>query len=296
MSADPPNTTTSCSTRAKSATARTNTREERAPDDATLESATAEVSAEPEGDFTPIYTVRFVWSAKKAAEPLFPYEELTFKKSDHARLSALTVRWELTGKFSLDREEDIARGSLRVQTRRYLEKQGVAALDCVVNFPEGMGRNRSVDIRVPLEQFSHLKDAPLIFNKSKLQRISIGPAFPPNYLVIGIGNVPSYSADQVTARQIAFALQQYVAVPDIWVSQVSCANDPTHPANTNRWLALVSIEMETGGGIDFNKIHVIPGLRENDCTLTYIGRSNWCTSCKSQAEYFHNFSSCPHQR
>lgn len=254
---------------------------------------------EPEGDFTPIYTGRFVWSAKKATQPLVPYEELPFKKSDRAKLPALTVRWEFTGKFSLNRDEDIARGSLRVQASRYLVQHGVTAPECVVNFPEGVGKNRFVDIRVPLEQFSHLKDAPLVFNKSKLQRIFIGPAFPPNYLVIGVGNVPPYGADPITARQIALALRQFVAVHDIWISQVSYADDPTPPADTNRWVALVSVEMETGGGIDPNKFHAIPGyirLLENDCILSYIGRLDWCTSCRSQAEYYHDFNSCPRQR
>ncbi|CDW98855.1 hypothetical protein, partial [Sporisorium scitamineum] len=144
-------------------------------------------------DFMAIYTGRFVWSSTHSDKPMIPYEELPFQKSDRAKFPAYTVRWEFTGKFSLNREEGIARG--------------VAVPDCVINFPHGVGRNRFVDIKVPIKQFANLKDVPLVFSSSKLQHVFIGPALPVNYIVIEVHNVPGYTSEKLTTRSIAQSLK-----------------------------------------------------------------------------------------
>ncbi|KAJ1033400.1 hypothetical protein NDA13_001391 [Ustilago tritici] len=168
-----------------------------------------------------------------------------------------------TGRFNLNREEGIARGSLLVQARRYLEAKGIRQPDCLVNFPEVLAV-----AAIP-------------------QRLFVGPAIPRNYLVIE------------TARYIATSLRNYVQVHDVWVAQISYANDPTPPADTNRLVALVSTPRGSVGGLDPTKLHAIPGflrIGNSDCELFYMGRLQWCTTCGGNTGRFHTFEDCPRRK
>ncbi|SPC66190.1 uncharacterized protein UHOD_11984 [Ustilago sp. UG-2017b] len=91
--------------------------------------------------FQPIFTGRLVWSATHSDAPIVPFEELPTPKSDCARVPPCTVRWQFTWNFNLNREEDIARGSLRLQAQQQLQAKGFQSPACVVNLPRGTGRN-----------------------------------------------------------------------------------------------------------------------------------------------------------
>lgn len=115
--------------------------------DANMENADTVLAGleEPDqNDIVLIYTGRHMWSSIRPSEPgelsppLVAYEELPFPKGDRAKLSSCTVRWQFIGRFSINREEDIARGSFRLQVRRFLVAQNVAKTDSSVNFRVGL--------------------------------------------------------------------------------------------------------------------------------------------------------------
>ncbi|SYW78394.1 uncharacterized protein UBRO2_02586 [Ustilago bromivora] len=245
----------------------------------------------------PIYTGNHVCSATRSH--VVAFEELPLPKSDRAKLPPCTIRWQFTGRFNLNREEGIARGSLLVQARRYLEAKGIRQPDCLVNFPRGVGRGRYVKITVPDTQLATLSDVPLVFNGARPQRLFVGSAIPLNYLVIEILGVPHAHASLETARYIATSLRNYVQVHDVWVAQISYANDPTPPADTNRLVALVSTPRGSDGGLDPTKLHAIPGFLRNgnsDCKLVYMGRLQWCPTCRGNTGRLHTFEDCPRRK
>lgn len=267
--------------------------------------AAAETAEPSQSDIVPIYTGRHLWSAVRPtppatlSPPLVAYDELPFPKSDRAKLPPCTVRWQFTGRFSLNREEDIARGSFRVQVRRFLTAKGAASVDCNVNFPRNIGRGRFVEITVAPESLATLAEVQLVFNGSPLQRLFVGPALPKTAMVVEVLGIPSANARSETARYIALSLHPFIRVHDVWVAQISYANDPTPPEDTNRMQVLVSSVAGTDGGIDPSKVHNIPGyirIGGVECEVSYIGRLPWCTTCCSVAASFHKFENCPRRR
>lgn len=258
-----------------------------------------------QADIVPIYTGRHMWSSTRPSKPgelsppVVAYEELPFPKGDRAKLPPCTVRWQFTGRFSINREEDIARGSFRVQVRRFLAAQKIAHAECSINFPRGVGRGRFVEITVDPTALAALAQVKLVFNGSALQRLFVGPALPKTAMVIEVLGVPASNAKDETARYIALRLQPFVRVHDVWVAQISYANDPTPPQDTNRMVVLASSAAGKDGGIDPNSVHAIPGYLKiggAECELSYVGRLPWCTTCRSTASQYHTFDNCPRRR
>lgn len=153
-----------------------------------------------------------------------------------------------------------------------------------------------VDITVLQPHLAAASEATLVFRQAKLQRLFVGPALDFNYFVIAIQNLPYTAAWTGTARLIWAALRQYVQLHDIWVRQVSYAADGKAPQDENIYLALVSVPKDADNRIDPSILVAIPGyikIRDDDLPLAFAGRLDWCTTCKSKAEYFHTFEICP---
>lgn len=254
---------------------------------------------EPDLDaFAPIYTGRHVWSATRA-EPLVPFEDLPLPKTDRAKLPPCTIRWQFTGQFVPARDSGLALGSLRKQLCDYLATRNIRGVNCMVNFPQGTGRGKMVDISVAQQYLTAASEATLVFRQAKLQRLFVGPALDFNYFVIEIQNLPYTAAYSGTARLIWAALRKYVQLHDIWVRQVSYADDGFAPQDENIYLALVSVPKDSDNRIDPSLLAAIPGyikIRDEDLPLSFAGRLEWCTTCKSRAEYFHTFETCPKRK
>ncbi|TKY84965.1 hypothetical protein EX895_006045 [Sporisorium graminicola] len=250
---------------------------------------------EPDLDaFVPIYTGRHVWSATRS-DPLVPFEDLPLPKTDRAKLPPCTIRWQFTGKFFSNRDEGPALGSLRKQMCDYLHARSFPDANCMVKFPKGTGRNKMVDITVLQPHLAAASEAILVFRQAKLQRLFVGPALDFNYFVIEIQNLPYTAAWTGTARLIWAALHQYVQVHDIWVRQVSYAADGKAPQDENIYLALVSVPKDKDNRIDPIILAVIPGyikIHDNEMPLAFAGRLDWCSTCRSRAEYYHTFETC----
>lgn len=205
---------------------------------ATVEASTA--TAEPsQADIVPIHTGRHLWSAihptppATLSPPLVAYEELPFPRSDRAKLPPCTVCWQFTGRFSVNREEDIVCGSFCVQVRRFLTAKSATSVNCTINFPRGVGRGRFVEITIAPESLAALAEVLLVFNGSPLQQLFIGPALLKTAMVIEVLGIPNANACSKTACYIALSLHPFICVHDVWVAQLSYANDPTPPEDTN---------------------------------------------------------------
>lgn len=98
------------------------------------------------------------------------------------------------GRFSINREEDIARGSFHHQVRRFLVAQNVAKTDSSVNFPRGVGRGGFVEITVGSSTPTALAQVNLVFSGSPLQRLFVGPALPKTAMVVEVLGVPASNA------------------------------------------------------------------------------------------------------
>ncbi|SPO45891.1 uncharacterized protein PSANT_03577 [Moesziomyces antarcticus] len=231
----------------------------------------------------PIYTGRHLWSdirpttSNMLPSPLVAYEELPLPNSDRAELPSCTVRWRFTGRFSLNREEDIARGSIRLQVRRFLASNNSVNTSCMVNFPRGVGRGRVVEVTVSPENLDTVAAVQLVFNGSQLQRLFVGPDLPRTSLVIEVLGIPLplRTAWFETAANIASLLQPHVRVHDIWVAQKSYANDPTPPEDTNNMVALASLSPGEDGGVDPYSFHSLPdylNVGGAECKLVYARR------------------------
>ncbi|KAJ1033685.1 hypothetical protein NDA13_001667 [Ustilago tritici] len=170
--------------------------------------------------FQPIFTGRLVWSAKHSAKPIVPFEELPLPRSD------------------------------RTRAQQHMQAKGVKTPDCVVNFPCGTGQNRFVEITVPSNQLVTLSEVSLVFNRTSLQCILVGPALPCNSLTLKILNIPQANAPTATAHYVAQPLKAYVQVHNVWIHQVSYHNNPTPPANTNIFIALISTPAGDEGDLD----------------------------------------------
>lgn len=233
------------------------------PSDATAAAAEPDQSA-----IAPIITGRHIWAARRATSappgsptpPLVPYEDLPFPKSDRAQLPPCTVRWQFVGRFSLNREEKIACGSFRIQVRSYFAKHGITNATITVTFPRGVGRGRFVEVIVPAAHLQFVKDGPLVFNGEPLRRMFVGPALERTSLVFEVLGFPIANALKETGRCIAQALKECVQVHDVWVAQISYADDPAPPEDTNRLHLLVTVPPGSDGGMDPTKQHAIPGF------------------------------------
>lgn len=77
--------------------------------------------AEPDLDtITTVITGQHVWAARRTnaaapspapgakAPPLVPFEDLPAATADSARIAACTIRWQFTGRFNLNKEENLA--------------------------------------------------------------------------------------------------------------------------------------------------------------------------------------------
>ncbi|KAJ1591774.1 hypothetical protein NDA12_002865 [Ustilago hordei] len=239
--------------------------------DANMENADTVLAGleEPDqNDIVLIYTGRHMWSSIRPSEP---------------------------GPFSINREEDIARGSFRLQVRRFLVAQNVAKTDSSVNFRVGLAE--VVSWKSPL---TLVLPPPLLksiwFSVAPLQRLFVGPALPKAAMVVEVLGVPASNAKNETARYISLRLQPFVNVHDVWVAQIPCANNPTPLESTNRMAVLASSTAGKDGGVDPNSVHAIPGYIKvggAECELSYIGRLPWCTTCRSAARQYHTFDNCP---
>ncbi|KAJ1017919.1 hypothetical protein NDA13_006530 [Ustilago tritici] len=264
----------------------------------TATTPTRDLSLEPDqGAFVAIKTGQLVWTRTRTNKPVAPYEDLPFPKSGQAKLPPCTVRWQFTGCFNLNRKEDVTHGSIRVQIQCFLVSKGIIEVQCHVNFPCGVGHGRFVEITVPADHLQIVKDAPLVFNGEALQHLFLGPALECTSLVVEVLNFPNAKTLKETGQYITQTLKEYVQVHDVWVAQISYANDPTPPEDTNCLHLLVTIPPGRDGGMDPSKQHTIPGflhIGKHKCELQYSGQLEWCNTCKSTSEFFHTFNNCPH--
>ncbi|KAJ1032690.1 hypothetical protein NDA16_000712 [Ustilago loliicola] len=264
--------------------------------------------AEPDqNDIAPIITGRHIWAARRATSgppgtpipPLVPYEDLPFPKSDRAQLPPCTVRWQFVGRFSLNREEQIACGSFHIQVRRYFTQKGIINAKLTVTFPRGVGRGRFVDITTDAAHLPTLSEVPLVFNGTGLQRHLIGSILPKTAMVVEIAGFSTAVDLTTTACLITHGLQPFAQVHDIWMQQISFPDDP-EPQDFNKLAALVTTTAKgPEGGVDPADVHAIPGfikINGKDCKLSYVGRLDWCTTCGSSSQIFHGFDNCPRRR
>ncbi|KAJ1019723.1 hypothetical protein NDA13_005948 [Ustilago tritici] len=155
-----------------------------------------------------------------------------------------------------------------------MQANSIKTPECVVNLPRGTSRNRFVEITVPSDQLVTLSEVSLVFNRTSLQCILVGPDLPCNSLALEILDVPQANAPTTTARYVAQSLKTYIQVHDVWICQVSYHDDPMPPADTNIYIALISTPAGDEGGLNPVQLHAIPGyvwILTNNCKLNYIG-------------------------
>ncbi|SAM83599.1 uncharacterized protein UBRO_20198 [Ustilago bromivora] len=171
-------------------------------------------------------------------------------------------------------------------------------VQCHVNFPCGVGCSCFVEVTVPADHLQIVKDAPLVFNGEALQYLFVGPTLECTSLVVEVLGFPITNTLKETGRYITQTLKGYVQVHNIWVAQISYADDPTLPEDTNCLHLLVTVPPGEDGGMDPTKQHSIPGflcIGKHECELQYSGQLKWCNTCKSASEFFHTFNNCPHR-
>lgn len=263
----------------------------------------------PEPDLDSIQCVAtglHLWAARRSnagpvaagtlAPPMVPFEDLPLPRSDRAKLDPCTIRWQFTGRFSLNREEAVARGSLIIQVKCFLQFKNAYNPNFTVTFPRNVGRGRFVDVHVHHNSMQALADAPLVFRGARLQRHLIGPTLPETALVIEITGGGQSSDKRETAQSIATVLQPYAQVHDVWLEM---DNTDSTPRPTNTFYALVSTTPTASGGVSPARVQAIPGhikLHGKECILAYPGRLDWCTTCRSSITQFHSFEDCPRRR
>ena len=255
---------------------------------------------------TTIVTGKHIWSAPRSSptarptdslsEPLLPYTELPFPHSELATLSPCTIRWKFTGRFSYNKEEDIARGSLGFQVKRYLEYKHCEDLSYLVTFHCVKGRaGRYVDIHVAESSMAALAETPLVFRGARPQLHLVGTTLSKTSFVVEVSARSALTGSpQALADTFANFLQQYAKVHDIWVEMLSSSTDSTVRV-ANKLVALVETEPTADGYRDFDKVTAIPGwvkIGGQECRVDYRGRLEWCTSCRSSTALYHPFEYC----
>lgn len=275
-------------------------RDEEVASDPIEDDGDVERLSEPDLDVSAlIITGRHVWSATRS-DALVPFEDLPLPKTDRAKLPPSTIRWQFTGEFSPNCDEGLALVSLRKQLKAYMAARGVKDFKCMVNFPIGTGRNKMVDITILPQHLMVASGATLVYRQSKLQRLFVGPALDFNYFVIEIKGFTYTNSTPGTATRIWAGLRQYVKVHDIWMRQISYADDDDEPPqDQNIYLALVSVQKDDENRIDPGLLAAIPGyikIGADELTLSFTGRLDWCTTCKSRTELFHTFETCPRRQ
>ncbi|SYW75960.1 uncharacterized protein UBRO2_01115 [Ustilago bromivora] len=86
--------------------------------------------------------------------------------------------------------------------------------------------------------------------QTSLQCILVGPALPCNSLALKILDVPQANAPTATAHYVVQSLKAYIQVHNVWIHQVFYHNDPTPPADTNVFIALISTPAGDEGGLN----------------------------------------------
>lgn len=268
------------------------------------------IANEPDPDsFATVVTGHHLWAARRPnqgpgtssapAAPLVPWEDLPFPRSDRAKIAACTVRWQFRGRFSVNKEENVARGSIMVQVKRHLETKGFNDPVFTVNFPRGVGRGRFVDVCGQYDQLSAIAEVTLVFRGTPLQRHLVGPALPRTAMVVEISNFSENEEPRHLATTIAVFLMRFCRVHDIWAEMHSLpGSDQRVPAN--KLVVLVDTATNNSSeGRNPTRVQAIPGyinLSGHHCELQYVGRLNWCTTCKANITQFHNFDNCPRRR
>ena len=231
--------------------------------------------------------------------PLVPFKDLPFPRSERAKVGACAIRWQFTGHFNLNKEENSARGSLTIQVKRYLEYRGFMDPAFTVIFPRNVGRGRFVDVNVGHKQMMDaLASAPLLFRGARLQRHLVGCTLSRSALVVELTGFSQTDSHHRTAQTVARLLQPYAQVHDIWLEMRSSESDPA-PQPSNKIMVLLETALDAGGYRDFSKVEALPGylnVNGRECRLQYIGRRDWCTICRSSTIQFHTFNGCPDRR
>ncbi|SYW75009.1 uncharacterized protein UBRO2_00419 [Ustilago bromivora] len=150
-----------------------------------------------QGAFVAIKTGRLVWTSTRTNKPVAPYEDLPFPK---------------------------------VQVWCFLVFKGIMEVQCCVNFPHGVGCGHFVEVTVPADHLQIVKDTPLIFNGEALQHLFVDPALEHTSLVVEVLGFPITNTLKETGQYITQILKGYVQVHNVWVAQISYANDPTLPS------------------------------------------------------------------
>ncbi|KAJ1031951.1 hypothetical protein NDA13_002332 [Ustilago tritici] len=206
---------------------------------------------EPDPDsFTTTVTGKHIWAARRnntlgpnartgpTAEPLVPFEDLPFPRSDRAKIAACTIRWQFTDCFSINKEENSTHGSITVQVKRFLEFKGFTNPIFTVNFPRGVGRGRFVDICVDRTHMAAIVETPLVYRAARLERHLIGPALPRTAMVAEISNFSENEDIYRLAQTVAIFLHPFARVHDIWTEMHAIPGDTTHSAQQTRWSCL----------------------------------------------------------
>ncbi len=248
----------------------------------------------------PTASAKHVWAASRPAAPhapadgmsapLVPFESLPLIKSERSTLSSCCVRWRFTATF-LNRDQDLARGSLAIQVNRWLAHHGISDPCLGVNFPIPRGRGRFVDVHVVASSMKVLAQAPLIFRGARLERHLVGLALSPSIMVVEVTG--SSIADTGIALQLADVLAPFAQVHDIWLEERSHGQDVS--IRKSKMIALVETALSERGYRDWDKVTAIPGwavLNGRECRLDYVGRLEWCTFCRSKAASFHTLETC----
>ncbi|KAJ1031514.1 hypothetical protein NDA13_001905 [Ustilago tritici] len=282
----------------------------RGPDNATITQGFAAAGQFEEPDTKAFATVvmgHHFWAARRNTNagpncsptelvpPLVPFEDLPLPRSDRARIAACTIRWQFTGHFNLNREDNVAHSSVTVQVKCYLEFKGFPNPVFTVNFPRGVGHGRFVDICVDPDRMAALSEAPLVFCGSKLQHHLIGPALPHSALVVEVSNFSENEDFLLLARTVALFLLPYAKVHDIFAEMHSTRGDPTLRA-ANKLVVLAETTSSANGSHNIAKVQAIPGyinIGGQHCELNYLGRLSWCTTCHSNTTQYHTFDNCP---
>ncbi|KAJ1029813.1 hypothetical protein NDA13_003053 [Ustilago tritici] len=242
------------------------------PSDVTAAQGGIDELAALDREMAKIITGKNIWAARRPnpssvtnggiSPPLVPFEDLPFPRSDRAKLSSCTIRWQFTDRFSLNREEAAARGSLVAQVRRWLELKFAQT----GTFSSSFLAEWAVDV--------------LSTSRLRLLAWQSSPK-PPWFSMAHAFNVTSWDL-----------------LHDVWLEISRIGDDPS-PLATGKVFALVETSPNAEGGRDLDKVTSIPGwikIDTRECPVEYPSCLEWCTTCKSNASLLHAFDNCPRRR